>query len=90
MKTIPEMMVAAMGRANRAHAESQNMGLPKDQRDFHAGRREAYLQMVALIAGSEVREIRADVLGRKGAEESVKRPNHPTRVTVSSRWPNFE
>lgn len=61
--TLLEVMTTTIGRAMRADARSRDHGLPKDQRDFHAGRREAYLQVIALINGSEVKSIRAGVLG---------------------------
>lgn len=95
MKSITEIMGACIGRAIRAHAESRNDNLPKDQQTFHAGRREAYLQMVALICDSEVRDIRADVLGRTAAKESVTRTTDtiqtPTgRIRYNVRYPDFE
>lgn len=52
-----------IGRAVRAHAKSKNTALPLEQRHFHDGRVEAYLQMVADICNVEVRQIRFEVLG---------------------------
>lgn len=93
MKSVAEMLAANIGRALRAHEETKNTNIPKSQRDFHAGRREAYLQNVALIVGSEVKDIRADVLGTKGAEESVKRTVQlPSGRTAhfAAQYPDFE
>lgn len=51
------------GRAMRADLKSKDATLPKSQRDFHAGRREGYLQAIAIACDCEVAEIRRDVLG---------------------------
>jgi hypothetical protein len=51
------------GRAMRADLKSKDVNLPKSQRDFHAGRREGYLQAIAIACDCEVAEIRRDVLG---------------------------
>lgn len=68
--TVMEILATVTGRAMRADAESLDYDLPKDQRTFHAGRREAYLQMIALICGTDVKSIRSGVLGTK-ARSSV-------------------
>lgn len=51
------------GRAMRADLKSQDPNLPRSQREFHAGRREGYLQAIAIACDCEVAEIRRDVLG---------------------------
>jgi hypothetical protein len=61
--TTLELVATLVGRAQRADARSVDLSLPKNQRDFHAGRREAYLQCVALLADSKVKNIRDGVLG---------------------------
>ncbi len=63
--TVMEILTTFIGRAMRADDDSKDMNLPKDQRDFHAGRRETCLQVVAMICGSEVKDIRSGVLGTK-------------------------
>lgn len=63
MKSVMAILIDNIGRAMRANENSLNDSLPKDQRTFHAGRREAYLQNIALIAGEEVKDIRSGVLG---------------------------
>lgn len=63
------------GRAMRAHARSVDTQLPKSQRDFHAGRREAYLQAIAVISEVDVKDIREGVLGTK--------PTVPSDVEVT-------
>lgn len=65
MKTVLEILATTIGRAIRADVKSKDEYLPKDQRDFHAGRREVYLQTVALIMDKEVKDIRKVVLGSK-------------------------
>jgi hypothetical protein len=67
MKSISDILATVIGRAMRADADSEDMTLPKSQRHFHAGRREAYLQMVAMITGSDVKDIRPGVLGSRRA-----------------------
>lgn len=67
-----QMLVRYSGRTQRADMDSQDMSLPKNQRNFHAGRREAYLQMMADIAEVTVREMRETVLGDT-AKSSKKR-----------------
>jgi hypothetical protein len=49
--------------AQRADDKSYDPMLPKDQRDFHAGRREGYLKAIAMLWESEVKDIRRDILG---------------------------
>jgi hypothetical protein len=51
------------GRAMRADLKSRDTNLPKSDRTFHAGRREAYLQAIAIACDCEVAEIRKGVLG---------------------------
>lgn len=63
MVTVMEILTSNIGRAVRAHKKSKDNTLPKSQKDFHAGRREAYLQIIAQINGCEVKEIRKTVLG---------------------------
>lgn len=65
LPTLSAILATVIGRAMRADNESENMDLPKSQRHFHAGRREAYLQMVALVTGAPVKDIRPGVLGSK-------------------------
>jgi hypothetical protein len=77
------------GRAMRADLKSKDVNLPKSQRDFHAGRREGYLQAIAIACDCEVAEIRRDVLGSdskaKPAEMAV-----PDDVKPSpSYWPHI-
>lgn len=71
MGTITEMLAITIGRAMRADADSKDVRLPRNQQNFHAGRREAYLQTVALITGSEVKAIREGVLGTQNAKDSL-------------------
>jgi len=61
MLTIMEMLIINIARAIRAHIRSQDEALPKDQRDFHAGRREGYLQEIAMIANLEVKVVRPHI-----------------------------
>lgn len=72
-KSATEIYVTMIGRAMRADVKSQDQNLPKSQRDFHAGRREAYLQSVALIADCEVKDIRTAVLGSDAASAKPTR-----------------
>lgn len=65
MLTVLEILSTAIGRAIRADIKSKDESLPKDQRTFHAGRRESYLQTVALVMGKEVKDIRKPVIGTK-------------------------
>lgn len=85
MKTF-EILIANIARAMRAHAESQNEALPKSQRDFHAGRRESYLQNVAMIAGLEVKDIRNFVISEKvpAKKKSKKTEDQTTRIELTS------
>lgn len=61
MLSVMEILIVNIARAVRAHLKSQDEKLPKDQRDFHAGRREAYMQDVAMIAQVEVKEVRKHI-----------------------------
>ena len=92
MITVMEILTTMIGRAQRAYDRSRDMELPKDQRTFHRGRYEAYLQTIALINGKEVKDIRPLVLGvermkienreeRKrakavGGSENIYQPRH--------------
>lgn len=51
------------GRAMRADLKSQDPNLSKSDRTFHAGRREGYLQAIAIACNCEVADIRKGVLG---------------------------
>ena len=65
MPTLMQVIIAATGMTMRADADSRNSNLPKDQRTFHAGRREGCLKMLALLTGHEVKDIRFQVLGTR-------------------------
>ena len=58
-----KFVVQLVGMAQRANSRSFDSILPKDQRDFHAGRREGYLKAIALLSDCEVKDIRRSVLG---------------------------
>lgn len=84
MMTVMEILVSNMGRAIRADVRSKDMSLPQSQRDFHAGRREAYLQNIAQICGLQVKDIRESVLSESHQLLDVK----PYRGgTVTGRLP---
>jgi hypothetical protein len=70
MKTVVEILSTVIGRAMRADINSKDESLPRSQQHFHAGRREAYLQTIALINDTEVRDIREGVLGSKNSKAS--------------------
>lgn len=63
LPTVMSILTTLIGRAQRADSEAENPLLPKDQRTFHRGRSEAYLQMIALINGVEVKDVRPLVFG---------------------------
>lgn len=67
--TVMEILATVTGRAMRADTSSKDDDLPKDQRTFHAGRREAYLQMIALICGTDVKSIRPGVIGTRESKK---------------------
>lgn len=74
--TTLELVSILTGRAMRAHAKSRAYALPKNQCDFHAGRREAYLQCIALLAETDVAKVRKGVLGtRPDRDEDGNVPN---------------
>lgn len=61
-------MAKLIGMCQRADMRSQSSTLPKDQRDFHTGRREGYLKALAEFMEVEVAEIRESVLGSTPAK----------------------
>lgn len=63
-------LATLIGMCQRAHAKCMNPDLPKDQRDFHAGRREAYLKCIAILSDASVKEIRPGVLGSTQTDTS--------------------
>jgi hypothetical protein len=74
-------MAKLMGMCQRADTKSRNLGLPKHQRDFHAGRAEGYLKALAEFMEVEVAEIRTTVLGTTKARMEIKHP--PTDFPLS-------
>lgn len=81
----PLQFIAVMtARALRADAKSLDTQIPKSQRDFHAGRREVYLQSIALWAGCEVKDIRTDILGRVNVVPIKRRSTDPLSFFVSN------
>ena len=84
MDTNTLKFIATMtGRTMRADAKSYDNTLPKSQRDFHAGRREGYLQAIAVTLGLEVKDIRVSVLGSDSSKECEER-NARVRVVNHS------
>lgn len=63
-------MAKLMGMCQRADTKSRLLTLPKDQRDFHAGRCEGYLKALAEFMEVEVAEIRVSVLGTTSVRSS--------------------
>lgn len=57
-------MATLIGRAMRADQRSMDSELSPASKAFHAGLREAYLQSIALLAGTQVKDIRMGVLGK--------------------------
>ena len=62
---LQNLLVIAVGRANRANDRSLDLNIPEDDRKFHAGQREAHLQTIALIMDTDVKPIRRLVLGSR-------------------------
>ena len=89
MMTTMQILISNMGRAIRADVRSKDLSIPVSQRDFHAGRREAYLQNVAQICGLEVKDIRESVLSQslKVGETVRNTPFGQHRGTVTGRIP---
>lgn len=83
----PLQFIAIMtARALRADAKSLDTQIPKSQRDFHAGRREVYLQSIALWAECEVKDIRKDILGTNRAVVPLRPPNAFTIFESSTAY----
>lgn len=59
--TPTQMLIQNVARAIRAFARSEDMTLPLEQRHFHKGRFEAYIQTVASLADDTVSNVRAAI-----------------------------
>lgn len=59
-----ETLCALIGRAMRADQRSRDFLTSKTRQAFHSGAREGYLQAIALMCGTEVKDIRRYVLGK--------------------------
>lgn len=76
IKPVAGLVAMAM----RADAKSMDLHLPKDQRDFHAGRREGYLKAIAMLWECEVKDIRKDILGSRDTSLRVNIHYVPSRA----------